>query len=203
MSFRRPQRKFISYASTSTVDLSTPQKRTAIIVGNARVGKTCLFRRQNDEPFTDCYATTIGSMASSSPVARRALCYSHKTSLYGLYAVEVQAYRRGQLTIHIWDTAGQERFRTFTKSYFASADIVLVCFDVTDEVRAAAADTAFVRLPEQKRRRHLPRAFIEGPSMRTHLFVLMPFHACVKAVSPFLLWTAVLFRCAQLAGAGT
>lgn len=35
--------------------------------------------------------------------------------------------------MQVWDTAGVERFATLTKSFFKSADGVLVAFDVSSQ----------------------------------------------------------------------
>jgi GTPase SAR1 family protein len=45
-----------------------------------------------------------------------------------------------------WDTAGQERFRTITSSYYASAQAIIVVYDVTDLVRPVTCCVAFAQM---------------------------------------------------------
>ena len=51
-----------------------------------------------------------------------------------------------KVTVQVWDTAGMERFATLTKSFYKSADGVLVAFDVSSQRSFESephAETAF------------------------------------------------------------
>jgi len=82
-----------------------------LVVGDSGVGKTCLLRRFNDEPFVEFHMTTIG------------LDFAVKT-------ISTQGKR---LKLQIWDTAGQERFQSITQSFYRGADAMLLVFDVTND----------------------------------------------------------------------
>jgi Ras-related protein Rab-1A len=81
-----------------------------VLVGDSGVGKTCSSVRFFSNTFIDNCASTIGI-----DMKRKKININNKI-----------------IDVKIWDTAGQERFRTVTMSYLRCADLLLVCYDVTD-----------------------------------------------------------------------
>eukprot|EP01084_Bolivina_argentea_P041807 77176_1 len=82
-----------------------------LIIGDSKVGKSCLLSRFSDDSFTVSFVTTIG------------IDFKIKT-------VEIHGTR---VKLQIWDTAGQERFRTITPAYYRGAMGILLVYDITDE----------------------------------------------------------------------
>lgn len=79
-----------------------------ILVGDSGVGKTCIFQKLFDNPYKNTNPT-IG-------VEYRALNFSDEVKL------------------HLWDTAGQERFRGIIANYFRSTNMVIIVFDLNNDV---------------------------------------------------------------------
>ena len=82
-----------------------------LIIGESRVGKTCLLLRFTEDIFTDHHVSTIG--------------IDFKTKLLVIDNKNIK--------MQMWDTAGQERFKTLTKNFYKSADGIIVVYDITDE----------------------------------------------------------------------
>jgi small GTP-binding protein len=78
-----------------------------LLVGESRVGKTCLLRRFTREAYSEL-PLTIGIDFESQ-----------KMDIDGLI-----------VRLQLWDTAGQERYRSVTKSYYKNCDAFVVCFDL-------------------------------------------------------------------------
>lgn len=51
--------------------------------------------------------------------------------------------------VQVWDTAGQERFRSLTKSYYRRADVILLCYDVSNRASFSRLVTWFRDLDPQ------------------------------------------------------
>lgn len=81
-----------------------------LLLGESGVGKTCSIIRFIDNNFAHTYAATIG------------IDFKKK---------EIKINNK-EMIVKVWDTAGQERFRTITTSYIRGADLLLLCYDVTD-----------------------------------------------------------------------
>ncbi len=80
-----------------------------VFAGDSGVGKSALFFALADGAKTTEYIPTIG------------VDFRYKR-------LEVD----GQpVKLQLWDTAGQERYRSISASYFRSADVVLLAFDIT------------------------------------------------------------------------
>merc|ERR1711934_409658 len=80
-----------------------------ILLGNSRVGKTCLVKRYSEGMYATGKPTTgIDYFKSSLEV--RDKVYSFK----------------------IWDTAGEARFRTFATAFVEHAQGFAICYDCTD-----------------------------------------------------------------------
>lgn len=82
-----------------------------IIIGDACVGKSSLLRRLIDDTFAKNYISTIGVD-------------------FRIKKIEI---KKKIVKVQIWDTAGQERFRSIIRSYYKDADIILICYDVTNK----------------------------------------------------------------------
>jgi small GTP-binding protein len=80
-----------------------------IVVGDSSVGKSCLLLRYVDKRFRKCHEVTIGVE-------------------FGSRIVETETVR---FKTHVWDTSGQEAFRSITRSYYRTAAVALLVFDVT------------------------------------------------------------------------
>jgi len=80
-----------------------------IVVGDTSVGKSCLLLRYVDKRFRNSHEVTVGVE-------------------FGSRIVETAGVR---FKTHVWDTAGQESFRSITRSYYRTAAVALLVFDVT------------------------------------------------------------------------
>ena len=81
-----------------------------VLVGDAKVGKSCIVRRIIDNSFDEFSATTIG-------VA---------------FQTKIISTEQGEtVKLQIWDTAGQEQYRSLAKMYFRNANIALLVFSIT------------------------------------------------------------------------
>lgn len=81
-----------------------------VMIGSSGVGKSSLLTRFSDDTFAEGFIATIGVD-------------------FKIKEVEV---KNGKIVkLQIWDTAGQERFRSITKSYYAHASAVMICYDCT------------------------------------------------------------------------
>ena len=111
-----------------------------VIIGDATVGKSCLLLRFFDKRFRADHSATIGVE-------------------FGCKLVERDGFR---FKVHGWDTAGQELYRSVTRSYYRSAAVVLMVFDVTnrqsfenlhswmEEVRSSTSSSAILTLVANK-----------------------------------------------------
>lgn len=112
----------------------------AIIVGDSGVGKSCLGLRCVGQPCRASHDITIGVEFLSSTLS-----------------VDGRLVK-----VHIWDTAGQESFRAITRSYYRTASLCFLVYDVTDaatfahlrqwhaDVRAHAAPSVVVAVVGNK-----------------------------------------------------
>lgn len=89
----------------------TELKIKLLIIGESKVGKTCLINSYVTHTFNVNQLSTVG------------LDFRTKK-------LKIQDK---QVNLSIYDTAGQERFRNLATGYMKSADGFLVCFDITSE----------------------------------------------------------------------
>jgi small GTP-binding protein len=80
-----------------------------VLVGDTKVGKTCLLNRLTTGTFRDT-AATIGAAFQTHTVQTLS----------------------GARTLQIWDTAGQEKYRSLAPMYYRAAQVALICFDLTN-----------------------------------------------------------------------
>ncbi|KAJ3432533.1 ras and ef-hand domain-containing protein [Anaeramoeba flamelloides] len=82
-----------------------------LLIGQSKVGKSCIILRFCEDTFKPNSGSTIGVDFKF---------VEHK--------VDQKVHR-----LQVWDTAGQERFRTITSTYYRNMDGVLVVYDITDQ----------------------------------------------------------------------
>ena len=80
-----------------------------IVIGDPRVGKTCLMNRLVFDTFDENQATTVGA--------------SHELIMKGI--------ENKTLQIQIWDTAGEERFKSLGPIYFRKSAGCIAVYDET------------------------------------------------------------------------
>ena len=85
-----------------------------IILGDAAVGKTSLFKKLTTEQFDTKVISTIG-------IDKRTLSITINTEDAG----------EKDLDIYLFDTAGEERYRTISVSYFRDSKGLLMMYDIT------------------------------------------------------------------------
>ena len=80
-----------------------------VVVGNSGVGKSCIVLNFSEQNPRNHHQITIATE-------------------FGSRTIEVN---NKKVRIQIWDTAGQENFRCITRSYYRSAVVALIVFDLT------------------------------------------------------------------------
>ena len=87
-----------------------------ILIGNAGVGKTSIFRKLSTGEFTETNISTIG--------------IEKKT-----FFIDIQNKKKTKenVSVVLFDTAGQEKFRAITKNYYRGSDGILLIYDITDK----------------------------------------------------------------------
>ena len=80
-----------------------------ILIGNAKVGKSCFLHYFVTRRFKSSSKTTLGVE-------------------FGSQVIEVGTKA---VNLRVWDTAGDERFRSITRSYYRNAVGVLIFYDIT------------------------------------------------------------------------
>ena len=81
-----------------------------LVLGEGRIGKTCLIERYVNRTFQTNYIATIDMDIR----------------------IKKLEINKADVNISITDTAGQERFRSLTKMFYKGADGILVGFDLTE-----------------------------------------------------------------------
>ena len=90
-----------------------------VLVGETQVGKTSIVTRLMSNKFQANSPATIGASFQNYKVTTKK-CTS---------------------SLQIWDTAGQEKFRSLAPMYYRSADVALLCFDLTKKETLEALET--------------------------------------------------------------
>lgn len=80
-----------------------------IVVGDCRVGKSCLQMRFTDNIFKDIHDLTIGVEFASKNICVDDL----------------------NIKLQIWDTAGQENFKAITKNYYRGSTGCIIVYDIS------------------------------------------------------------------------
>jgi small GTP-binding protein len=103
---------------------STPAVK-AVLVGDASVGKTAIFKRLDDNSFDGCVSETVG----------------------GSYARLTVRDGTGVATdLGLWDTAGAERYRSIIPMYFHRSQIAILVFDLTSQQSFEHIGTEWIKL---------------------------------------------------------
>ena len=83
-----------------------------LVIGDAGSGKSSLVSRYIDGEYNDTYFNTIG--------------VDFKTKIFEKNGKKIK--------MNIWDTAGQEKFKSLVLSYFRNSDIIILVFDLTNNI---------------------------------------------------------------------
>ena len=81
-----------------------------IVIGETSIGKTCLLLQFTTKKFSTSYEVTVGVD-------------------FGSTMIEID--RSTRIRLQIWDTSGQDAFQSITRSYYRSAIIALLVYDIT------------------------------------------------------------------------
>jgi small GTP-binding protein len=95
------------FVSGAFQKVGNPMK--VVLVGDAQVGKTSMLNRLTSGTFREATAATVGAA----------------------FQTHVLTTPRGAVTMQIWDTAGQEKYRALAPMYYRSANVAVLCFDLT------------------------------------------------------------------------
>lgn len=90
-----------------------------ILVGNTRVGKTCIAKVATGSIFSDETAPTLGASCVSK-----------------LVHLDV-----GEVWLQIWNTAGHACFRGITPMYFSGTHVSVIMYSIIDEDGFEAVDS--------------------------------------------------------------
>lgn len=82
-----------------------------VLLGNTRVGKTSMLARLTNGVFKEDTSATIGAAFQTHVISSDSGC----------------------ITMQIWDTAGQEKYRALAPMYYRSANVAVLCFDITKQ----------------------------------------------------------------------
>lgn len=77
-----------------------------VIIGDSSVGKTSIIKSVTQKAFGEDFSYTIG--------------------------VDYSRIKDDDIEIQIWDTSGMEKFKTLTTSYYRSADVIIIVYDVSE-----------------------------------------------------------------------
>jgi small GTP-binding protein len=80
-----------------------------VLVGDTKVGKSCILTRFVQGTFDRNMPPTIGAA----------------------FLAKVVTTSGGPVRLQLWDTAGQEKFRSLAPMYYRAAAVAVLCFDVT------------------------------------------------------------------------
>ena len=82
------------------------------LVGASSVGKTALINQYINHTFLDTTITTIGSDKFS----------------------RIETINDIEVKLNVWDTAGQERFRSLSPMFLKGSNIVILVYDITNQL---------------------------------------------------------------------
>lgn len=82
-----------------------------VLVGDTKVGKSCILSRFVQGTFDRDIPATIGAA----------------------FFTKVLTTSSGNVRLQLWDTAGQEKFRSLTPMYYRSAAVAVLVYDVTSK----------------------------------------------------------------------
>jgi len=82
-----------------------------VLVGDSGVGKTSLLMRFADNTFDNKFIATIGID----------------------FRIRTVSHNGQKVKLQLWDTAGQERFRSIISSYYRGVNVVVLCYDISNQ----------------------------------------------------------------------
>jgi len=97
-------------------------KFKCVFIGNSNVGKTSIIKKYTNNMF-DHSNGLIGEESLPKTTSTIGSEYSHKS----------RDTPNGLINLDIWDTAGQERYDAIVPLYYKNADVVVICFDLTNK----------------------------------------------------------------------
>ena len=86
-------------------------ERNIMLLGDASIGKTSLIEMMNIKTHNEDIKTTIG--------------IDFKTIMHNYYGQEYK--------MRVWDTAGAEKHKSITQTFYKRADLIMICFDLTEK----------------------------------------------------------------------
>lgn len=105
----------------SQIKAKTDCAAKVLLIGDSKVGKSCIITRFTENFFTLNTATTVG------------MHYSNFCHLLGIdYKTKKVRVDDVEIKLQIWDTAGQEKYKSITQNFYKGANGILVVFDLTD-----------------------------------------------------------------------
>lgn len=81
-----------------------------VLVGDTKVGKSCILSRFVQGTFDRNMPATIGAA----------------------FLTKVVSTPNGAVRLQLWDTAGQEKFRSLAPMYYRSSEVAVLVYDVTN-----------------------------------------------------------------------
>ena len=87
------------------------QSLKVVLVGDTKVGKSCILSRFVQGTFDRNMPPTIGAA----------------------FLTKVVSTPHGNVRLQLWDTAGQEKFRSLAPMYYRSAAVAILVFDITSK----------------------------------------------------------------------
>ena len=93
--------------------MNEPETKKVVLIGDSGVGKTSIISRFATHKFDPCCQMSLNSQ------------FTQKT-------MEFPEYNKS-LKFDIWDTVGQEKYRSLTKIFYRSADVIIFVYDITSE----------------------------------------------------------------------
>jgi len=109
---------WIREQARSYIDLISRSEHNYIfkvmLYGDSKVGKSSFMRRFINNEFTSNYEPTIGVE-------------------YGSKVRRSPTRKSGVIKLQIWDNAGNEKFYAITKSYYKTANGLMIIFDITNK----------------------------------------------------------------------
>ena len=81
-----------------------------ILIGESKVGKSCIIKRFIDDSFTEKHINTIGVD----------------------FAIKVIQFKEKLIKLQIWDTAGENRFHAIVKNFYKDNDGIILVYNLED-----------------------------------------------------------------------
>lgn len=82
-----------------------------LLLGDASVGKTCVFHRYINDEYSQTYKTTIGA---------------------DFYSKDLRVDDT-DVVLQIWDTAGQERYQSLGVTFLRGSDVCILVYDICNQ----------------------------------------------------------------------